>query len=44
MRTHDVIDDVNRSSIRWNVSIDVSPSIFEVERQSKAQNIGNANG
>ena len=24
--------------------IDVSPSIFELERRSKAQNIGNANG
>ena len=43
-RTHDVIDDVTRSQNRSNFEIDISPSIFELERRSKAQNIGNANG
>ena len=43
-RTHDVIDDVTRSQIRSNFEIDISPSIFELERWSKAQNVGNANG
>ena len=43
-RTHDVIDVVTRSQSRSNFGIDISPSIFELERRSKAQNIGNANG
>ena len=43
-RTHDVIDDVTRSQSRSNFEIDISPSMFELERRSKAQNIGNANG
>ena len=43
-RTHDVIDDVTRSQSRSNFEIDISPSICELERRSKAQNIGNANG
>ena len=42
--THDVIDDVTRSQIRSNFEIDISPSIFELERWSKAQNVGNAIG
>ena len=42
--TLDVIDDVTRSQNRSNFEIDVSPSIFELERRSKAQNVGNANG
>ena len=37
-RTHDVIDDVTRSQSRSNFEIDISPSIFELERRSKAQN------
>ena len=41
---HDVIDDVTRSQNRSNFEIDISPSIFELERRSKAQNFGNANG
>ena len=43
-RTHDVIDDVTRSQNRSNFEIDISPSIFELERRSKAQNVGNAHG
>ena len=42
--THDVIDDVTRSQSKSNFEIDISPSIFELERRSKAQNIGNASG
>ena len=42
-RTHDVIADVIRSQSRSNFEIDISLSIFELERQSRAQNIGNAN-
>ena len=41
---HDVIDDVTRSQNRSNFKIDVSPSIFELERRSQAQNFGNAQG
>ena len=41
---HDIIDDVTRSQSRSNFEIDISPSIFELERQSKVQNVGNANG
>ena len=43
-RTHDVIDNVTRSESRSNFEIDISPLIFELERRSKAQNVGNANG
>ena len=41
---NDIIDDVTRSQSRSNFEIDISPSIFELERQSKVQNVGNANG
>ena len=41
---HDVIDDVTRSQNRSNFEIDLSPSIFELQRRSKAQNVGNAHG
>ena len=41
---HDVIDDVTRSQSRSNFEISISQTIFELERRSKAQNIGNANG
>ena len=42
-RIHDVIGhiDVTRSQSRSDLEIDISPSIFELERRSKAQNIGN---
>ena len=43
-RTHDVIDDVTRSQSRSNFEIDISPSIFELRRRSKARNVGNAHG
>ena len=43
-RTHDAIDDVTRSQSRSNFEIDISPSIFELQRRSKAQNVGNAHG
>ena len=43
-RTHDVIDDVIRSQNRSNFEIAISPSIFELKRRSKAQNVGRANG
>ena len=43
-RTHDVIDDVTRSQSRSNFESDISPSIFELERRSKTQNVGNAHG
>ena len=43
-RTHDVIDDVTRLQSRSNFESDISPSIFELERWSKAQNVGNAHG
>ena len=43
-RTHDVIDDLTRSQSRSNVEIDISPSIFELQRRSKAQNVENAHG
>ena len=42
-RTHDIINDVTRSQSRSNFEIDISPSIFELGRRSKTQNIGNAN-
>ena len=41
---HGVIDDVTRSQNRSNFEIDISPSIFELQRRSKAQNVGNAHG
>ena len=41
-RTHDVIDYVTRSQSRSNFEIDISPSIFELQCRSKAQNVGNA--
>ena len=41
-RTHDVIDDVTRSQNGSNFEIAISPSLFEVEPLSKAQNVGNA--
>ena len=41
---HDVIDDVTRSQNWSNFEIDISPSILELQRQSKAQNVGNAHG
>ena len=42
--THDVIDDVTWSQSRSNFESDISPSIFELERRSKAQNVANAHG
>ena len=41
---HDLIDDVTRSQNRSNFEIDISLSIFELHRRSKAQNVGNAHG
>ena len=41
---HDVIDDVTRSQNRSNFEINIFPSIFELQRRSKAQNVGNAHG
>ena len=41
---HDVIDDVTRSQNRSNFEIDITPSIFELQRRSKAQNVENAHG
>ena len=43
-RTHDITDDIKRSQSGSNFEIDRSLSIFELERRSKAQNVGNANG
>ena len=43
-RTHDVMDDVTRSQSKSNFVSDISPSKFELERRSKAQNVGNAHG
>ena len=43
-RTHDVIDDITRSQSRSNFGIDISPSMFELQRRSNAQNVGNAHG
>ena len=43
-RTHDVIDDVTRSQSRINFESNISPSIFKLERRSRAQNVGNAHG
>ena len=41
---HNVIGDVTRSQSMSNFEIYISPSIFELERRSKAQNVGNAHG
>ena len=41
---HDVIDDVTRSQSKSNFVMDRSPSIFELQRRSNAQNVGNAHG
>ena len=41
---HDVIDDDTRSQNRSNFEIDISPSIFELQRRSNTQNVGNAHG
>ena len=41
---HDLIDDVTRSQNRSNFEIYKSPSIFELQRRSKAQNVENAHG
>ena len=41
---HDIIDDVTWLQSRANFEIDISPSIFELERRSNVQNVGNANG
>ena len=38
------IHDVTRSQSRSNFKIVMSPSIFQLERRSKAQNVGNAHG
>ena len=43
-RGHDVIDDVTRSLNRSTFKYDISPSIIELQRRSKAQNVRNANG
>ena len=43
-RTHDGIDEVTRSQSRSNFGSDISPSIFELERRSRAQNVGNDHG
>ena len=42
--THDVIGDVTSPQSRSNFESDISPSIFELESRSKAQNVGNAHG
>ena len=42
-RFHDVMDDVTKSQSKSNFEIDISTSMFELERRSKAQNVGNAN-
>ena len=44
MNIHDLIGYVTRSQNRSNIEIDISPSIFELQRRSKAQNVGNAYG
>ena len=41
---HDIIDDVTWLQSRSNFEIDISPSIFELERRSNVQNVGNAHG
>ena len=44
LRIHDVIDDVTRSQSLSNFEIAISPSIFQLERRSKAQNMENELG
>ena len=44
MNIHDLIDDITRSQNKSNIEIDISPSIFELQRRPKAQNVGNAHG
>ena len=44
MQIHDVIDYVTRSQSTSNFEINISPSMFVLERRSQAQNVGNANG
>ena len=41
---HDLIDDVTRSQNKSKFEIDIYPPIFELQRRSKAQNVGNAHG
>ena len=41
---HDLIDDITRSQNWSNFEIDTSPSLFELQRRAKAQNVGNAHG
>ena len=43
-RIHDVIDDVTISQSRSKFEIDASPSIFQLQCRSTAQNVGNAHG
>ena len=43
-RTHVVVVDVTRSQSRSNFEINISPSIFKLQHQSKAQNVANAHG
>ena len=39
-RVDDIIDDVIRSRCRSNFEIAITPSIFELERRTKSQNVG----
>ena len=41
---YNVIDEVTRSQNKSNFEIDISPSIFELQRRSRALNVGNAHG
>ena len=41
---HDIIDDVTGTQNISNFEIDIYPSIFELQRRSKAQNVRNAHG
>ena len=41
---HDLIDDITRSQNKSNFEIHISPSIFELQPRSKAQNVGNGHG
>ena len=40
MRIHDAIADVTKSKSGSNFKIDISPSMFQLERPSKVQNVG----
>ena len=44
MNIHDLIEDVTRSQNRSNFEIDISQLIFELQRRSKAPNVGNDHG